>query len=363
MDEIILQLLNNNGRVILPEFGALIEKQQTPFVVIFNEFLQYNDGVLTTAIEEKFSLSKEEATQKVKDLISDFNQRLNNGEEINLVKIGILSKTKAGKITLTDVNTQKDIPQKAEPVAPKIKTPEVEFDMASDKAEEKPNAVLQQKATPIVAPAEKPKIPEPVKKPIVEEKKEKVISSANTITTQPTRPKVSENINIQTERSKTSIFLWVLIIILVNGSIIGYFVYNNQTKSFFGKKAATSGTNIIVDTLKIQGVTQDTTLTTTPEPNVTIEEPKTEQKDYHETSAQLTGTKYYIVAGVFREEANADKKVKALRLKGFNAEKFGKIGQMFGVCYDAFQSKSEAESYLAKIKKDSDPGAWIKVVN
>jgi cell division septation protein DedD len=68
------------------------------------------------------------------------------------------------------------------------------------------------------------------------------------------------------------------------------------------------------------------------------------------------------VAGVFREEQNADNLVIELRNQGYNSEKFGKIGKLHAVSFGVYTSKSEAEKELRRIKQGVNPEAWIKVV-
>ena len=76
----------------------------------------------------------------------------------------------------------------------------------------------------------------------------------------------------------------------------------------------------------------------------------------------ISGTRYYVVAGVFRDENNADNLVSDLRKKGFNAEKFGNIGNLHAVSYDVFETKAAADRFLRKVQKETDPEAWIRIV-
>jgi cell division septation protein DedD len=112
-----------------------------------------------------------------------------------------------------------------------------------------------------------------------------------------------------------------------------------------------------------ESILADTTAEILPEQPVEIKEQQKESNKIQTNTLLLANTKYYIVAGVFREEDNADKLVRELKLKGYNAEKFGKIGKMHAVSYAVFASKEEADNYLQKIKGSADAGAWIKIVD
>lgn len=77
-------------------------------------------------------------------------------------------------------------------------------------------------------------------------------------------------------------------------------------------------------------------------------------------SNQSSGVKrYYIVAGCFQQESNADNYVNYLNGQGYNSVKFGKYGGLFAVSFDSFSSFSDAQKELNKIKKSTEPEAWI----
>lgn len=72
--------------------------------------------------------------------------------------------------------------------------------------------------------------------------------------------------------------------------------------------------------------------------------------------------KYHIVAGAFRVEENADKRIKELNDKGYDAEKIGvnKYG-LHQVAYASFAKVEEALQFLRKIKATESSEAWLLV--
>ncbi len=70
---------------------------------------------------------------------------------------------------------------------------------------------------------------------------------------------------------------------------------------------------------------------------------------------------YHIVAGAFRVEENAEKKVKALRDEGYKARLIGanKYG-LHQVVYSSHQTRREAINKLYEVKKTNE-GAWLLV--
>lgn len=398
MDELILTLLKENGRIIIPDFGALLVKQKNPFTVIFNEFLQYNDGALIAAVETSMKINRDAATQKVKDLTIEYQDKLNKGEKIILNEIGILTKNSTGKISL--ISKEDNLKEQSKPISSTLpgkeeKVNTVEFDLEPEVKNDQKPVIKEPEKKPIERTFEKP-----VENPVAEKKIEPVTTN-KPINTQPNTPikkpetpiskpketvadkKSDVNSSLKPPiqkyaytpepvRNKKSIFLWVFIIVVVNGAIIGYFLYGDKIKQYLASKKSPAKTETLVskEATPEQPVI-DSTITDEPAlqnveavPQDVVEStPETAPETTPKTTQAFAGTKYFVVAGVFRDESNADKLVKELRDKGYNAEKFGKIGNMYSVSYDVFQSKQEADNFMLKIKDKIDNEAWIKVID
>jgi cell division septation protein DedD len=88
--------------------------------------------------------------------------------------------------------------------------------------------------------------------------------------------------------------------------------------------------------------------TTKPEEKTTVKEKAASTK------------KYYIVAGSFSLEKNAENLVKKLKSKGYNSEIFGQTSKgLLMVSYDNFISKKEALNVLNKLVREENPNAWL----
>ena len=71
---------------------------------------------------------------------------------------------------------------------------------------------------------------------------------------------------------------------------------------------------------------------------------------------------YHIVAGAFRLEENAAEKVEQLKAEGFNARQVG--ANRYGlhqVIYSSYENRKDALKALWKVKRNSNPGAWLLV--
>ncbi|MCR9263499.1 MAG: SPOR domain-containing protein [Flavobacteriaceae bacterium] len=70
--------------------------------------------------------------------------------------------------------------------------------------------------------------------------------------------------------------------------------------------------------------------------------------------------KHHVIAGAFRMEENAEKRVEELKNKGFNAFYLGvnKYG-LHQVAYDSFDDPKEALTFLRKVKTSESRDAWL----
>jgi nucleoid DNA-binding protein/cell division septation protein DedD len=371
MEEYISLLLENNNRVIVPEFGAFIVKKRHPLSLVFNEFLQYNDGVLIDLISKKENIDSDQAKIKIEQFIKKINDSLDKGEAFQILKLGFLIKNKSGKISLEESETS---------IIGITKSEEKEISLDQDKSMiiEEPVAEKEIKKItnqPIVPPVQKikeeapPEISKPVEKKIKEpqSKENKKNKSDDSIKKKNIQEPIETTpvIDYQTvPKSRKNIIIWILVIIGINAAIIIYFFRYNKLSDLFLKTSINPEELISTDSIKpLSEKALPVDSSTFTKENSIVENQQISKPDKPDIKTIApTGKRYYIVAGVFREEKNAQNFVKELRNKGFNSEQFAKIGASYGVSYSVFESKDDAEKNLSKIKKEIDPGAWIKVI-
>jgi nucleoid DNA-binding protein len=91
-------------------------------------------------------------------------------------------------------------------------------------------------------------------------------------------------------------------------------------------------------------------------PNVNLSQTNaTKQK-----SKMSAGKRYYLVAGCFSVEANAEKMVQKLISQGFKSEKFKKPNSnMFYVSYSSYASRAEAAGEMDRLKSAGQSNIWI----
>ncbi|MBN1117743.1 MAG: SPOR domain-containing protein [Bacteroidales bacterium] len=361
MDELIIKLLKDNGRVIIPDFGALIVKQKTPFRVIFNEFLQYNDGALVNALIDKMHLDKAAATDKIKQLAEEYTKTLNTKSILKFEGIGSLSRSTTGKISF--IHENEEIPegkeQEPETKQEEEKVSSVEFDLTGEpKTESQP----ERPDAPIKKEGAKPK-------PVIQQEEtrpEKEIKKESQSALEPLP--INEYYEQDPKNRWVHYLVWGTIIIIVNGALIGFFFFGDELRAFFKKDKQEQTESLIPSIPQVEETIENAAITGSKTDSQEImleEEPMDElaNDNQDEKPSDIVGTKYYVVAGVFQDEANADKLVLELSKKGYNSEKFGKIGSLWAVSFDVFPTKSEADAYMLKIKREVNPETWIRAVN
>jgi nucleoid DNA-binding protein len=358
MEKHILALLNSNLRVIIPEFGAFIIKQKQPRIVVFNEFLRYNDGLLIEYISKTEGIELDMARKLVEDYVAGLVKLLSAGKRCRIRGIGTLEQEESGKLLFDSDSRKKeaggteDTP--AEPVKQEVRTegfvaetiPEPSGNAAPEPERETVAEVLKEPALksepePIVnAPKLKPSATEPARVPDslppgtkAEDRKPPAGVK------EPSKPKVN---------LADLIVKLIIVIILANAAVIAWFVLGDDIRQFFssGSKETVESTDTLLQNLQDSfGTVEIDTMHVFAAPS--------------QVPSASGSARYYIVAGCFRDEVNADELVKSLQSKGFQAEKFGKIGNLYAVSFASFESQEKAVLELKRIREEVHPEAWM----
>ncbi|MFO7369742.1 MAG: SPOR domain-containing protein [Bacteroidales bacterium] len=348
MDKYIAALLDNNLRVIIPDLGAFILKQKEPKVVVFNESLKYDDGLLIDYMMKCENIDRGIAQQQLSDFLTGVSKALESKNVFIIDGLGSLRKDFNGRIIFAthDGNDKPDIAS--------LITEEPVIQLEDDPAPEKP--VM-----------EKPAVEKPEKVAASSEKKEREQVSVKAVrevkpVKQVVEPEIKKEEPVEANvgnkghdnngyYSSKQVIRWLLIILLVNTAVIAFFIFRGKTRpdaipeqpSFF---VSDSLFNQLSDSVRM--AVADTSM-------VFAEIPGAVASD----SMHSEDLRYFIVAGCFRDEINADELVKSLNDVGFKAEKFGRIGNLFAVSFASFDDKEPAVKELQRIREEIHPDAWM----
>jgi hypothetical protein len=309
----ISDLLYRYECVIVPEFGAFLTQKHNAVidattnvflpprkVISFNEQLKQNDGLLANHIVGTNQCSYTEAVKKITDYVIDIKGKLVIGESVLFAKIGHFSLNTEGKLQFSPLEEVNYLTT-AFGLQSTYKLP-VLREVYKEEV-----AILEEKA-PIAF------IPE-------------------------TRVK-----------AKRSYLKYAAIAVVALGlsGVIGNQVYTNQMEEIASHND--------LKTLEIEKTAYqrasffDVSPIEVPEVIFNIAVEKKQIGSYH------------IIAGAFRFEENADKKVEQLQEAGFSARKIGqnKYG-LHQVVYASIIDKAEALTRLKSIKKSHNSSAWLLV--
>ncbi|SDQ15435.1 HU domain-containing protein [Flagellimonas zhangzhouensis] len=149
------------------------------------------------------------------------------------------------------------------------------------------------------------------------------------------------------KREETSFRPWLkyaaVILLAVSIGFTGYNTYDNHQKKEFAaqQEAQTEVSKLIQEATFFESAPLEL-----PAINISV------------TKKQLG--KHHVIAGAFREENNADKRVAQLKDKGYNAFYLGvnKYG-LHQVAYDSFEDPKEALAFLKEVKTTESRDAWL----
>lgn len=354
IDKHIEELLHSHDCVIVPNFGGFITTKQSAYYnkftsvfhpakknILFNKHLVFNDGLLAAKVAEKEALSMEEAAQLLIQFKDDCYLKLNEEGRVEVEKVGVLffDKEKNIQFQQSTTNFLND-----------------SFGLTTLKIEKL---------------AEKAKV-----KPIVEvEKVERLVSVKEDRKTlvKTTEKKVSK------PRKKRRIPN--LVPLLMIPVLAGCFFVISEQEIFNQKNLSLASLNpfstarktyyqpreIKPDLSKLEK-TKNIIL-----PEVKKEVPEIQlevKKEVVEINKKIDSTYsepkklvekggYHIIAGCFSVKSNAVKLVEKWNDKGYNSSIVDKKGRLYRVSIQNLNSRKEAKSAMAEIKKDYSKSLWI----
>lgn len=133
----LTELIRQNTRIILPNFGAFLvkdggEKGFIPTNVSFSPFLRYNDGMIEVYVAKNRGISKEEASKVVFNFVENIKNELLEKGVFEVEGLGFLNRDQRGSLTFS-------LSQKSEK---KTAIAKDEPDIIIKKEDEKPQPIV-----------------------------------------------------------------------------------------------------------------------------------------------------------------------------------------------------------------------------
>ncbi len=307
----VSELLYRYECVIIPEFGAFLTRRQAASIhkptstfyppkksISFNSQLRNNDGLLANYIVSVENISYTDAVTKIQYYVLSINEKIVSGKRIELNNIG-------------SFYTSIENTLQFEPSETNYLTEAFGLDSFTS--------------------------PE-----IIREKYKKEI-----ITLEEKTP-----ITFTPESRNERPYLKYAAVAVITLGISGFFgikKINNNTIGFNNIEEK-QGQQMFLN--QIQKATFDIS---DPLPVINLNTIK-------DTDNKIEFEKYHIVAGAFRIESNATKKMHQLRQDGYNARLIGVNDYgLHQVVYETYNNRAEATQALFEIKKEQDPKAWMLI--
>lgn len=106
MQKYIKEIIEKQGRLILPDLGAFLTKDvDDKKILFFNDVLKYNDGTLADYIAEKEGIDKTAAQSKVANYIITINNGLVSDSKFEIDDLGMLYKDQKGYINFKAIES------------------------------------------------------------------------------------------------------------------------------------------------------------------------------------------------------------------------------------------------------------------
>ena len=310
----ILDLVKNNNRVIIPNFGAFIISKENGFSVLFNNFLSFNDGLLVNHVAKTKNIDTAQALDEVNLFVDSIKNALDFDGTFDIPGLGKFNKDNKGILRFiqdSDISILEETDMKKK----------VSGDLLDIvPAEESINTTISsepEKTTPITSAyaandtllnidneKEQPEVVTPPKTVTPP----KPAAPSKPTTTKKTSPPIQNTNNTTVRKKRSPIPFLIVLLLLIIGGIVYYFGWHNPIDfkkinfSFFNKQKA--DTTLFVQK-PVAPVAIDTIKTAKQEPVAKKETEITSDKKFH------------IIVATLNSEQLANEKVEALKAKGF----------------------------------------------
>ena len=386
----IKSLIDIHSRVIVPDLGAFMLKGDSSKAIYFNEFLRFNDGLLVDYIADKEQIDKIEAAKKVKLFVDTVNKQLLGNKSVELEGLGTLYLDINEKIQLKTSDASSASPVNQPEPAVETTPREILFEL--EKTEPEVNAPKVQATPPPVPPPPPASTPKPKvepQAPTVKESTPPPVDKSKQIVTPPVKDKEQSKekeivIDVVPTTTIRMVVVGVFGVLMI--AAIVYFAFIRAPKANVN---ANQDISIGADNKKDSATLKDSTVkpenkavANKPDTKVAkdtkhkepvksqVPAPVTENKAKPSkvqksetpkvTAKSASGKKFYVVAGTFSLEGNADRMVKKLKDEGYSPDKLRNDKKnVFYVSYSSFGDKESAQAEMKKLKSSGKTDSWI----
>jgi cell division septation protein DedD/nucleoid DNA-binding protein len=385
LDEYIKELIANNNRVIIPNFGAFLlratsknknKKELSEKIddIYFSPFLKFNDELLVNHIIKKEGGDTQGAMDKINGYIRNIEEKVEKDGSYTIDGLGEFHMDDQGKVQFKVYSSA----EASESTKTTKSSTKKESAPSSKTVNEK--AAREPKSSPGEEQAAKASSkPEPERKETQARASGTARSAGNSKTKTSgakTTPPPSSGSKQTTKKPAKgtnrglvlSIAVGVPIAILFIWAMLNFDTVQELFKNDKGRNPQAKTTQ--EEPVKPKKEKSDSKQTTQKQQtkdasqkqtasDKTTEQSKPQKEVRQQASRPANTKKYYIVAGSFKKRENAVNFRDKLLKQGYDAEMIGERNGMHAVSYASFQNKSQAQAELRNLRNQEGLSAWL----
>ena len=358
----LAHIIRNNTRVILPQFGAFLQKKNDDGQfdtkgLTFSVFLRHNDNFLEAELAKMRGCGIDQASKEVASYIQHLTQNLAQTGQYPIEGIGVLTR-EGSQVQLRMGDASAPLPTAVPPTAP---PPQPATDMAQPKPQSTPK--------PAPKPAPKPSTKAPAK---------------------PQRQKPNGSSWLK-RIAAMLVFVAVSVAIIIGiAYIIRYTVFAPQIsidrpepivqRNSPSSQAPPSSNSNSKDAIDQEFERMPTDNSATPKEQSTPKQPQSIEERIEQSVQQSAAEKgkptqpaaaaaaaatttnadanFYLIVGSFREQANADKLAAELTNKGMNSVVIKRPNDTYIVSLGTYSTREQANEAKQQ-HSNAFPAAWV----
>jgi len=358
LDKYLIELINSNNRVIIPDFGAfMIQDSPEGKQISFNDFLRFNDGLLVNQIIKEEKVNKDDALNKIKSFVKEVNKVFTEKKPYEIKGLGFLTKDSQGNIKFEKTLTaeKKSGTQSSKPATPAAKTSE-----KKKETEKKQVTPPQTKPTPAASVKTSATVNQTVKKPQSAAKRPTAARAVKTTPKPHTQKRTATSTNSSNNTAKTLIII-VAAVIIIGG---GYWAFMKfDLISIFKKDTPPQVVEVtkpvvevpVADTIASDTIVSDTTNIQPQQIEATEKQPTVIEETVNESSK-----KFYLIGGSFKVFSNAEQFNQKLISEGYESEIIVRDNGFHCVSYKGFDNWNDIVNEWNRMKS-TNPNVWILI--
>ncbi len=364
MEKYILELIKDNNRVIIPNFGAFIIAKEDGINILFNNFLSFNDGLLVNYVAKEKGVDTIQATDEVFNFVDNLKNELDQNGEYTIENLGTFKKDKNGVLRFqqadnieasdtTESTETKETEEKEIIILDTEEEPEEIKEENTPQKEEEIDTSIKEEETikqPVLTIEETEKKPEPAKDS-PQPTSYKKPSPAPISNKKEPQTKSTKTEEIIKERKRKDIIIFSIIALVIIIGLAIFFIFFNKTK----KPAPLPKPPVKVIPVDSTEIKRKDSIRIAKE----LEAAKLDSLKKVEEEKMAIEGKFHLIVGSFKVEDNAINMVKKLQEKGYNKAQYFTKGSLFFVSIDNNVKYGPIEASQQEVLSKERLDTWV----